>query len=581
MQEEWDKLYGTVSKINETAETDSKNRQQAFQLLLMYLGIQIFTDFKTASEMLQDVYVCHEKASDKKQKKATNDSDEPAWVEVLTEVLLHLMSLPSHLGRVLTASVFRLLTDDITPRSVALIAEVLIPKKTRGDDAGGAMVEDVKDDEEEEDDDDEGEDEDDEESDASEASTGDDEEDNEDEDEDMDDEEEEDLEVDEKFRASVREALGAAADTAGSDEEEELSDLSDSEMFKLDDMLAEVFRQKKKASGGKKAREEKKAELANFRLRVLDLVENMIKSKRCGDFLLDIVKPLLLLTLRASSSENQALCERARGLLNLLKSKAKGLTDGVHSVSEQDAFFLELLELAQKTSDPVHMQAVSMASYLVMNLSCENQDSNTKHGGGCLGIFQETLTNVISKKQSKPHFSFFTSIIEINPVLFQSLSEHLLTSLKDDTAKVYTQTLCCSILTSLCKKVDNKAEPEAEKKVKKWMTEAVAILSQIVSGVEKASIKSMMMKELLQLMLALQARQDVFPQSPFDLVVKTKLADLKSKFNTDLRRLANKVIAGIERAQNTENGKKKKNKKKRSLSESEDLPQKKKLKLSG
>ena len=48
---------------------------------------------------------------------------------------------------------------------------------------------------------------------------------------------------------------------------QELSDLSDSEMFKLDDMLAEVFRQKKKASGGKKAREEKKAELANFRLR--------------------------------------------------------------------------------------------------------------------------------------------------------------------------------------------------------------------------------------------------------------------------------------------------------------------------
>ena len=41
-------------------------------------------------------------------------------------------------------------------------------------------------------------------------------------------------------------------------------------MFKLDDMLAEVFRQRKKASGGKKAREEKKAELANFRLRYFE-----------------------------------------------------------------------------------------------------------------------------------------------------------------------------------------------------------------------------------------------------------------------------------------------------------------------
>ncbi|KAK3803908.1 hypothetical protein RRG08_059773 [Elysia crispata] len=575
MQEEWSKLYNSVCKINESVETESKNRNHAFQLLLMYLGIQMFTDYKTASEMLQDVYVCYEKAAEKK-KKEIDESDEPAWVEVLTEVLLHLMSLHSHLGRVVTASVFRFLTDHITPRSVSLIAEVLIPKKARGDDAGGAMVEeDVKDDDDEEEEDED----DDMESDASEESSEDNEN-NDDEDEDMDDEEEENLEVDEQFRESVRQALGAAADLEDSDDEEkELSDLSDSEMFKLDDMLAEVFRQRKKASGGKKAREEKKAELANFRLRVLDLVENMIKSKRCGDFLLDVLKPLLLLTMRANTSENQALCERAKGLLNLLKSKAKGLKDTVHSLEEQKAFFLELLELAQKTSDPTHMQAVSMASYLVMNLSSENQDSNVRDQAGCLEIFQQTLTNVISRKQSKPHFSFFTSIIEINPVLFQSYSKHLLSSLKDETVKIYNQTLCCSILTSLCKKVDNKTEPEGEKKMKKWMTEAAGVLSQIMSGVNKDSIKTMFMKELLQLMLALQVRHDILPENPFDVTVKTKLVELKSKFNTDLRRLSNKIIAGIERVQKSESGKKKKNKNKRKLSEIEgDLPQKKKLK---
>ena len=36
-------------------------------------------------------------------------------------------------------------------------------------------------------------------------------------------------------------------------------------------------------------------------------------------------------------------------------------------------------------------------------------------------------------------------------------------------------------------------------------------------------------------------------QSPFDLSVKSKLSELKSKFSTDLKRLANRVIAGIER----------------------------------
>ncbi|GFR72142.1 Myb-binding protein 1A-like protein [Elysia marginata] len=444
MQEEWSKLFHIVSEIKklQSDDKDVKNKNSAFQLLLMYLGIQVFSDYKTTSEILQDVYVCYEKAAeDKKKKNASNESDEPAWVEVLTEVLLHLMSLQSHLGRVVTASVFRFLMDHITPRAVSLIAEVLIPKKRRGDDAGGAMVEgDNKEDDEEEEEDDDNMDSDevvDESSDDDDEDDSNEEEDKEDEDEDMDEEEEENLEVDEEFRNSVRQALGAAADTGDSDEEEkELSDLSDSEMFKLDDMLAEVFRQRKKASGGKKAREEKKAELANFRLRVLDLVENMIKSKRCGDFLL-------------------------------------------------------------------------------MNITCEKEgNKNAANESGCFGIFEEILSKVISKKQSKPHFSFFTSIIEINPMLFQSFSKSLLSSLRDETVKVYNQTLCCSILTSLCKRVDDKTESEGVKKMKKWMKETAEIVSQIVGNIERDSIKTMFMKELLQLMLALQARHDILQEVP-------------------------------------------------------------------
>ena len=41
----------------------------------------------------------------------------------------------------------------------------------------------------------------------------------------------------------------------------------------------------------------------------------------------------------------------------------------------------------------------------------------------------------------------------------------------------------------------------------------------------------------------------IVKQNPFDVTVKTKLVELKSKFNTDLRRLSNKIIAGIERSE--------------------------------
>lgn len=53
---------------------------------------------------------------------------EPQWIEVLVDVLLKLMSMHSHLGRVIAACVFRLLSEHITPSAVALITEVNAPE---------------------------------------------------------------------------------------------------------------------------------------------------------------------------------------------------------------------------------------------------------------------------------------------------------------------------------------------------------------------------------------------------------------------------------------------------------------------
>merc|ERR1719317_1296641 len=150
------------------------------------------------------------------------------------------------------------------------------------------------------------------------------------------------MEVDEKFRASVKEALGQLAvkgeDDDGQDDKEEdeesLPDLSDSEMSKLDDMLAEVFRQKKKVAQGKKAKEGKKKELVTFRLRSLDLVEALIGSQRCGDFVLELLQPLLLLTLRMGP-DSQDLADKASQLIKQIKSKSKLLEDSIHSPEDQ------------------------------------------------------------------------------------------------------------------------------------------------------------------------------------------------------------------------------------------------------
>ena len=53
---------------------------------------------------------------------------------------------------------------------------------------------------------------------------------------------------------------------------QDLSDLSDTEMFKLDDMLAEVFRQKKKIKDRKKIQGEKNKEMGTFRIKYSILI---------------------------------------------------------------------------------------------------------------------------------------------------------------------------------------------------------------------------------------------------------------------------------------------------------------------
>ncbi|CAL1538069.1 unnamed protein product [Lymnaea stagnalis] len=573
---EWKKLFALITKIKETAKNDKEaSYNSAFMLLFLFLGFQFFTDHKMAVELLQDVYLCYEKAS--KGQKEKND-DEPPWVEVVTEVLLSLMSLNSHFGRVITATVFRSISSYLTPGAIALVSAVLIPKKSSADDAGGVLVEVDADDGDENPSDDE---------EADEPSEEESDEDKSDEeegmDEDVDEEEEEEENVDENFRQSVKQALGEAAvddDTSG-DDIEDLPDLSDSDMFKLDDMLAEVFRLRKKG-GGKKAREEKRKETANFRIKVLDLVEAIVKSERCGDFLIDLLKPLLLLMME-NKPESIALVKRSTAVFKLLKSRAKGLKDTVHSVTDQKDFFKELLELAQTVTDATHLKLTSVACMIVMNLEFTGQHTGDSSAAlsQCVDLLKETLVNVINKKQSKPSLSFFSSLIDLNPIRFKELSPMLVTSLQTETTKPHSKMICCSLLASLAKKSNNVNDSDKES-LEKWMTKAATYVTQFILALDRAALQVMLTKDVLTLAVALQARTDIFTQSPFDVSVKKHLMDVKSAFNTDLRRLANKVISAIERSQSMSNKRKSKqkgNKRTNGDAPTEKSPAKKKRKL--
>merc|ERR1719239_97303 len=509
-------------------------KRQNFLLFFM------LNDFQTAVELVEEVHLCYNKAEKTTESSDSKDEKEaePAWQEVLTEVILNLMSLDSHLARVVASSVLSSIMPYLTIPAINQITEVLIPKSGKEDDAGGVMVEDKEDDESDDDDDDddslidediaevesEEEDDDEEESESEESE----------------EEQNEDMEVDENFRTSIKDALGEAAVKEDDDDDEELSDLSDSEMFKLDDMLAEVFRQKKKASTKKKSLEERRKQLYTFRTRVMDLIEVLTKSDRCGDFVLELLQPLLL-NMKSDSPENKDVVNKSRTILQQLKQKTHGLVDSLHTADEQKVFVTDLLDISKNIADTSKLRDVALACHIAIKLS---YDGDKVPGYQCNELIETSLMQIISKEKSKPHPVFFSNLIEHNITRYQFLVPMLTSSLKDSTLKLHGKMICCSLLSTLLKKTQQECESTEQKDLVK---DATSTVSELISTLQAEDIKVMFTKELFSLSLVLLNRDDVFTECPFGTDLVTKISEIKSKLKTDTRKLANKFIAGIQR----------------------------------
>uniref|UniRef100_A0A2C9KUS1 Condensin complex subunit 1 C-terminal domain-containing protein n=1 Tax=Biomphalaria glabrata TaxID=6526 RepID=A0A2C9KUS1_BIOGL len=130
---------------------------------------------------------------------------------------------------------------------------------------------------------------------------------------------------------------------------------------------------------------------------------------------------------------------------------------------------------------------------------------------------------------------------------FQMLAPDVLSCLKDESTKTHSKMICCSLLVSLAKKTGTLNDAD-KKTLQKWMTEALSYIQELILSLEKQTSKVKFTNNVLSLAVALQSRTDIFQQNPFDVSVCSHLLEIKSSFNTDLRRLANKIIAAIARS---------------------------------
>ncbi|XP_070572411.1 myb-binding protein 1A-like protein [Ptychodera flava] len=533
MMESWNMMLAAVRKIQKRTSKDSSlSEGYAFQLLYLHIGLQLFTEPKQALGILEDLHGCQKKALQKRRsvrKKDTEDEDEePEWIEVVTEILLSLLSQPSHLLRVVVDNVFKIICPHLTRDALQILLDVLDPSKSQpGEDNVEIKIE--SDSEEEDDDEEEEEEEDDVDMDDHQLTNGHhgNDDGDEEEEEDEDDMEEEDDVVDQELRQKLMDALGVNPDEESGSSSDEVEDLSDSEMFKRDELLAAALREK---AAKKKQKADSKTMVAHFKLRVVDLLDIFIKKQPTNPLVLELIHPLLI-TIQSAvhQKEENVLAEKASALYKNKLCRMKKYPHDIQDKSEHLHQILEdLFKVAHKATS-VHM--VSLASsgclFLVRVLRGNSaataetgkskrqkksksnpEDDVSKERQGMLDIakvsqlYRNALNDFLSRRESRLHPMLFTDLIYRLPEYGWYLADLLVKYVKDGV-QLYRKIQACKMLATLMGKSDfNRAVCSW----KEFFTSLCDVSKEILQGlVEDESAQTTKPKYLVEVIKMMQA----------------------------------------------------------------------------
>lgn len=267
----WEKVFNSISHKSKKED----KLQLVFDILMLHMGLQLFRDAEMAENAILDLEKCMERT---KMKQEAN-KDEPEWIEVVTDLFLHLLSQNNGSLRHVVNSVFPHLCESLNLTAVHQILAVLDMKNPNPLDSGKEEDnEDSENEGEEEQSDNEEEDEE-----SEEENDDEEEDDEEDDDEDVEEEEEEESTATDKLRNAVSIALGASMIQDDDQASVDLNDMTEEEGRKLDEALAAAFKAIKKTSpsASKKSKSHRiqTTTVMHFRIRVLDLLEIYIQQK--------------------------------------------------------------------------------------------------------------------------------------------------------------------------------------------------------------------------------------------------------------------------------------------------------------
>lgn len=466
------KAVHSIEKIRKKRRKsgESRHEDEVFELLFTHMALNLFTEPEQAMDILKELKACYERQKTKHEEKS---DEEPHWVEVLTEVLLSLLTKTSSLFRHVVDQVFVLLAPHLTQNALNMILESLDTRKgINGESLEIVDESDIEEDDEEmEDDEEKGK----EESNGvnGKGESGDD---DDDEGVSSSDEEEENVgAVDEAFRAEVQAALGPAmvdVDKEGSSSDE---DLDDEAMMRLDGALAAVFKSQLQAKRDISKKKDARKIILYFKLRVLDIIEILIKKQASNPLILELIIPLLNVTWSALNSKDfHTLGEKAQAIFQNKLCTAKELPP-ISAINAKDVH-KKLENLIQKAMMAPSMAIVSLITrgclYLVRVLrgsqtkqsvavgmkkkeeSCHEETAklcllNTKR---VTAAFKKALEDFMLKRSTHLHPVLFTELIKRFPHLGWNLAADLVEYLETAVNNFRKSQACLMLLQLMSQK---------------------------------------------------------------------------------------------------------------------------------
>lgn len=399
----WKEMYETVNQ-GESKKSKRKNIQLVINIILLHMGLQLFNDEKMAKSAIDELKSCVERISAKKRE------DEPEWIEVVTDLFLHLLSYNSGLLRNVVVKVFPSLCPLLTISSLNQILSVLDMTE------GYNPLTDVETQEEDGDDDDDNDNKDEKSDDEAESEN----EDKDDSESDDDDNESEDnslMDDEGTVSTQLRTAISTALGTMGPDTDAEsidLDDMDDEEAKRLDDALAQAFKQYSEKRRSKKPSKKERIALtsaSHFRVRVLDLIDIYIKTNPKLSFLTEILMRLFEL-LNDSAKDGGPVFQRTQQLLNKLTIVKPENIEDVTDEQICEIFRNLVTKKFTVTALTKRNEFLPKCCNFIINCS-EILSKESGQESVIIEVIKEHLTEFINNRYSLMPLNVFTSIFQL------------------------------------------------------------------------------------------------------------------------------------------------------------------------